>query len=93
MSLTFEWDPAKSRRNELKHLVSFREAVTIFADPGSITTYDPDHSADEDRFITIGESDRGRLLVVVHTDREDTIRVISARKSKRSERVAYEERI
>jgi uncharacterized DUF497 family protein len=67
------------------------EAATVFADPLSVTFGDPDHSDEEDRFILIGTSDRGHLVIVSHTDREDRIRIISARKATRGERRAYAE--
>jgi uncharacterized protein len=87
----FEWDPEKAGANERKHGVSFGEAATAFGDPLSLTIADPDHSDREDRFVLLGESFRGRLLVVVHTEREDRIRLISARLATRRERRAYEE--
>jgi uncharacterized DUF497 family protein len=71
--------------------VEFSEAATVFGDDLSVTIPDPDHSGEEDRFITVGMSDQGRLLVVSHTDREDRTRIISARKATRRERKAYEE--
>lgn len=73
------------------HGVSFEEASTTFGDLSSLTIYDPLHSENEDRFIVIGNSNRGRLLVVVHTEREDRIRMISARPATRNERRQYEE--
>ena len=89
--IDFEWDPRKAEGNILKHEVSFEEAATVFGDPLSQTIPDPDHSVEEDRFITMGESERGRLLLVSHTDRDDVIRIISARKATRIERRLYEE--
>jgi uncharacterized DUF497 family protein len=89
--LEFEWDPKKAAHNLKKHQVSFTEAATVLKDRLSITMYDPDHSMDEDRYITIGWSCRHRLLMVSHTDRGDRIRIISARELTRSEREAYEE--
>jgi uncharacterized DUF497 family protein len=89
--LRFEWDPAKAAENVAKHGVSFQEAATIFRDPLSATGADPDHSFDEDRFITFGMSTSGRLLVVSHTDRDDTIRIVSARQVTAGERKIYEE--
>ena len=89
--MEFEWDPAKATRNVAKHGVSFPEAATVFGDPLAMTYFDPDHSKDEDRFITFGHSNSGQLLVVSHTDREDGIRIISARRATRRERKAYEE--
>ena len=91
MSLLFEWDRAKASRNIRKHRVSFEEAATVFGDPLSRTIEDPQHSAQEERFVTIGGSNQRRLLVVVHTDRGDTIRIISARTATRRERKSYEE--
>ena len=90
MPLAFEWDEQKARRNIKKHKVSFEEATTVFADPLSLTIPDPLHSEEEDRFVTMGMSIRGRLLVVVHTERGDTIRIISARLATSRERRAYE---
>ena len=89
--MEFEWDPNKAASNVTKHKVSFREAATVFRDPLSMTFDDPDHSDDEERFITIGRSTGGRLLIVAHTDRGDRIRIISARETTRGEREVYEE--
>jgi hypothetical protein len=69
--MEFEWDPDKAARNLKKHKVSFGEAATVLSDPLSITASDPDHSFDEERFITVGWSNRYRLLLVAHTDRGD----------------------
>ena len=91
MRLVFEWDPIKAGANARKHKVSLKEAATVFDDPLSSTFSDPDHSVEEDRFITIGESSGGRLLIVSHTERGDRIRIISARAATSSERQAYEE--
>jgi hypothetical protein len=91
VSLTFEWDPDKADENERKHGVSFAEAATVFGDPLSLTVGDPDHSVGEARFLTIGMSHRQRLVVVAHADREDAVRLISARAATRVERKAYEE--
>jgi len=77
--MRFEWDPEKARRNVANHGVSFEEAATAFGDPLSLTILDPDHSEEEDRFILLGQTYAGRLVVVVHTDRGENIRVISAR--------------
>jgi len=87
----FEWDDAKADANERKHGVSFAEAMTVLADPLSLTGFDPDHSDDEDRYITMGLSVAGRLLLVSHTDRGDKIRIISARTTSRRERRDYED--
>lgn len=71
--------------------VSFAEAATAFEDPLSITIRDPDHSLDEERFILIGQSRQQHLVVVAHVERDDTIRIISARPANRQERTSYEE--
>ncbi|MGZ9222181.1 MAG: BrnT family toxin [Anaerolineales bacterium] len=91
--MDFEWDPRKAEINLRKHGVSFPEAGTVFGDDLAITVPDPDHSDDEERFITIGWSNRRRLLIVSHTDRDDKIRILSARELTRAERKAYEEEI
>lgn len=91
MSLQFEWDPQKAASNLRKHGVSFSEAATVFRDRLSITIADPDHSLEEQRSITIGWSERHRLLMLAHTTRGDRIRIMSARELTRSEREAYEE--
>jgi uncharacterized DUF497 family protein len=91
MSLSFEWGYAKAVSNLAKHAVSFEEASTVFSDRLSATIHDPLHSTEiEDRFITVGLSNRNRLLVVVHCDRDLSIRVISARQATRRERSVYE---
>jgi uncharacterized DUF497 family protein len=87
----FAWDRAKVAANLNKHGVSFHEAATVLGDPLSTTFPDESHSTDERRFVTIGASRRGRLLVVAHTDRDNTIRIISARQATRRERVFYEQ--
>jgi len=89
--LRFEWDPAKAAENLAKHGVSFEEAATVFRDALSATGSDPDHSFGEERFITFGVSTGGRLLVIAHTERGDTIRIISARPATPGERKIYEE--
>jgi len=91
MPLSFEWNENKARANLAKHGVSFEEASTVFGDPMSITIPDPAHSQAEDRWIILGHSQRGRLLVVVHTERGDNLRIISARAAARRERKQYEE--
>ena len=88
--LTFEWDPQKAESNIEKHGVSFEEASTVFRDTLSLTIDDPLHSIDEDRVVLIGMSNKNRLLVVVHTERGDNIRIISARKATKEERKNYE---
>ncbi len=90
MSLFFEWDANKTASNLEKHEVSFQEASTIFGDSLSLTIRDPLHSDEEARFVTIGESAEREVLVVVHTYRETTIRIISAREATRRERQNYE---
>ncbi|MBV9495531.1 MAG: BrnT family toxin [Acidobacteria bacterium] len=87
----FEWDGAKAAANWRKHGVSFEEAATIFHDWNQGTWPDVLHSTNEDRFITIGLSERQRLLTVTHTDRDEIIRIISAREATRAERRRYEE--
>lgn len=91
MSIKFEWDPRKALRNLRKHEVDFTEASTVFADTLSITIPDPDHSENEERWVTMGLSNRQRLLVVVHTEEGETSRIISARLADRHERRKYEE--
>lgn len=91
MSFTFEWDSGKAQGNLRKHGVDFSEATTAFWDHLSVTISDPDHSYDEHRYVLLGMSRRQRLLVVVHTDRGDKIRLISARRANRHERRQYEQ--
>jgi hypothetical protein len=91
VSLEFEWDPHKAVSNLRKHSVSFKEAATVFEDELSATVADPDHSRQEDRWLTVGVSTQRRLLIVVHTERGDRIQIISARQLTEQERRAYEE--
>ena len=91
MGLLFEWDPKKARLNVKTHGISFDEASTAFRDPLSQTIDDLLHSEDEERFVLIGRSIQGRLLVIVHTERGDRIRIISARLATNKERFRYEE--
>ncbi|MCC7352322.1 MAG: BrnT family toxin [Anaerolineae bacterium] len=91
MEAQFEWDADKAARNTEKHRVSFDEAATVFNDPMFITFIDEEHSTDEERYITIGLSKPGRLLIVAHTDREGRIRIISARKATKKEERFYAE--
>ncbi len=91
MGLVIEWDGEKAKQNARKHRVSFEEAATAFSDPLSLTIDDSLYASREVRFVTVGQSSRGRLLVVAHTERGDTIRIISARRATRSERITYEE--
>ncbi len=88
--MRFDWDKNKAASNLAKHKVSFEEAATVFGNPLSDTFDDPDHSADEQRFLMIGHSEKGRLLFVSHTDDGETTRIISARELTRTEREAYE---
>lgn len=88
---TFEWDDPKAAGNLKKHQVSFDEAVTVFGDPQAVTFADTEHSALEDRSRTYGISSNGRLLVVVHTERKNNVRIISARKVTRYEKSIYEQ--
>jgi hypothetical protein len=88
--MRFEWDGSKATANLRKHRISFDEAVTVFYDPLAATFADPDHSDDESRFITVGYSVRGRLLVVCHVDRGGAIRLISARRATPRERKRHE---
>jgi uncharacterized DUF497 family protein len=92
MPLSFEWDEKKARSNSRKHGIAFDEFSTVFADALSLTIRDPAHSQMENAFVTLGTSHSGRLLVVVHTERGDNIRIISARRASRRERRTYEER-
>jgi uncharacterized DUF497 family protein len=92
MDAEFEWDTEKEESNLLKHGISFEEAATVFFDPLSLTIPDPLHSDDENRFVTIGLSDRQRQLVVVHSEHGDRLRIISARLPTPSERKKYESR-
>jgi len=89
--MQFEWNAFKAENNRSKHSVSFQEAATVFGDPLSVTFPDPDHSIGESRYVIIGMSQLGRLLVVAHTERADAVRVISARLATRSEQRFYEE--
>jgi uncharacterized DUF497 family protein len=88
--MQFEWDREKAKKNLRKHKVSFDEAMTVFYDTLSATFDDPDHSINEERFITIGYSSHGRLLVVSHAERGQTIRIISARSATAHERKRHE---
>ena len=89
--MKFEWDKNKAEKNLGKHRISFDEAKTIFDDPLYVDFYDVDHSAEEERYLIVGRSNRERLLIVSYTEREDSIRIISAREVTRSEREVYEE--
>jgi len=87
----FEWNPTKARKNLQKHGVSFDEASSVFYDPLAVTGADSDHSEEEERNVTFGMSSLGRLLVVAHAERNDAIRIISARVATQHERRIYEE--
>jgi len=89
--MLFEWNPDKANLNLNKHGVSFNEASTVFNDPLSVTFPDPDHSYGEERYVIIGVSSAGRILIVPHTDRADLVRIISAREATRNERRFYED--
>ena len=89
--MTFTWDPRKDESNQRKHRVGFREAASVLEDPLSTTYPDPTHSRAEQRYVTIGRSRLGKTLVVAHTERGNTIRIISARAATRRERRFYEE--
>ena len=91
MRLSFEWDEEKAKTNLRKHGISFDEAATVFIDPFSITIPDQDHSMDEQRYVDIGSSEKGRVLVVVYAERGANIRIISCREATPSERRLYEE--
>jgi len=93
MPLKFEWNPNKAKKNIEKHGVSFDEAATVFSDPLSITYDDPDHSLGENRHIIIGMSHRDKLLFVSHLEKDDIVRIISARQLTRKERKQYEQHI
>jgi uncharacterized protein len=86
----FEWDPEKAQRNLTKHGISFDEAASVFGDPLALTIDDPDHSREERRFLTTGVTKSQRLVVVAHTDRNEGVRIISAREATRGERKQYE---
>ena len=90
MGFRLEWDAEKAAANLRKHGVSFEEATTVFGDPLSLTISDPDQSENEARFVDLGFSHRGRLLVVSYTERGDQTRIISARLASRMERKTYE---
>jgi uncharacterized DUF497 family protein len=90
-TMIFEWDDKKSAMNLKKHGIAFEEARTVFSDPLSMTVADPEHSETECRFIDIGISEHGRMLVVSYTERGRNIRIISARRALPIERICYEE--
>jgi uncharacterized protein len=90
-TFAFEWDDDKAARNLVKHGVSFDEALSVFGDDAALTFADTDHSDTEDRSRTYGRSNKGRLLVVVHTERRQSVRIISARRATRHEKAIYED--
>jgi uncharacterized protein len=92
----FEWDPAKAQENTAKHGVAFDLAASVFRDPLTVTVYDEEHSEVEERWVTLGQAEDGKLLVVIHTFEETgaasaSVRIISAREAKRRERENYEQ--
>jgi uncharacterized protein len=89
--MRIEWDPIKAKLNLKKHGVPFEEEATAMGDPMAVTGPDPDHSRYEERYVTFGISESGRLIVVSHTEEGETIRIISARKASKGERELYEE--
>jgi uncharacterized DUF497 family protein len=89
--IRLEWSAKKNRLNLAKHRIDFAEAASVFDDPLQLTVDDPDHSVDENRYITIGHTNRRRLVIIAHTFENDKIRIISARKPTRYERLKYEE--
>ena len=91
MKPRFVWDAGKAARNMDTHAVSFEEAATVFDDPVFVMFVDEEHSVDEQRYITVGLSERGRLLVVAHTERDAQSRIISARKATKKEEQFYAE--
>ena len=96
INYNFEWDPRKALDNQEKHSITFDEAATVFRDSMALSIFDPDHSETENRWITLGISEKGRLLIVIHTFREEsedavTIRIISSRKATKQEFKTYGE--
>ncbi len=96
INYNFEWDPRKAHDNRVKPGITFDEAATVFRDSKALSIFDPDHSETEDRWITMGISVKGRLLIVIHTFREEsddaiTIRIISSRKATKRETKTYGE--
>jgi hypothetical protein len=88
--MKFEWNIEKARKNERKRGISFQDSLTVFKDELSLTYPDADHSTDEDRFLIIGLSSSGNVLVISHTFRNECVRIISARKATKKERSFYE---
>ena len=90
--MEFIWNPSKAARNLRRHGISFHEAATVFSDPLSTTVYDPDHSVEENRYITVGVSRNYRVIMVAYTEQNDHVRIISARQLTPKERRQYEQR-
>lgn len=90
--MEFIWNPGKAAKNLRRHGISFHEAATVFSDPLSTTVYDPDHSVEENRYITVGVSRNYRVIMVAHTEQNDHVRIISARQLTPKERRQYEQR-
>ena len=88
--IEFEWDEKKAQFNFKKHKISFEESVTVFHDPLLATMFDPDHSDDEQRYIAIGQSAKGRILIISYTERQSRTRIISCRKATSQEQETYE---
>jgi len=89
--MQFDWDKNKAERNLSKQPVSFEEVKTVFDDSLYVELYDPEHSEDEDRYLLVGQSNRGRLLIISYTERDNLIRLISAREVTKTERETYEQ--
>lgn len=89
--MQFEWDQRKAKLNQEKHGVSFEEAVLVFGDSLSVTISNPDHSTLEDRYVTLGITPTNKLLVVIHLDYDEVVRIISARHATKQERKSYEQ--
>lgn len=89
--MVYEWDSGKAAANLKKHRIAFAEAATVFLDPLAVTYQDPDHSEGEQRYVTIGQSTRGRVILVAHLDRGDRVRIISARRATRKEAHEFRE--
>jgi len=91
--MEFEWDPVKDKTNSKKHGVAFSDAALIFADPSMMTLYDKEHSREEDRYLSLGRTPKGQVLLVSHTQRKsgdaETIRIISARSADKDEEAVY----
>jgi uncharacterized protein len=93
ITVDFEWDDEKAKENKRKHKIDFEEAITVFSDPFSLTIEDPDHSIEETRYIDLGRSESGQILLVSYTESGAKIRIISCRRASRSQGRRYEEGI